>query len=779
MANKSFLRRSETALHLLLAFACIATVDLILDDQARNIDQAIAHLRTEREAEVNELKLRVESQFRLIHQGLRTIARLPAVREIDRYGENLSSDAHVSIREIYSNLASNVEISELYIVPLDFDPDAIDPKTGDLEEPIVEFDDFIASSQPSWLGGEPTVVAADREAYESEKIEIFEYRKMRAQLESLKQRAPSEAGVAYENWPALMSQEVITCDNRFYSPSQPDDHARQGIIYSAPFYRPSGELGGMISAVILTTAVERMLREGDHAIVNNRYELTIAHDRAISNLLRTRPATTKIHGSPLLFSSIIPISISDFIGGWTMWYGVDASALEGNESIDNAHRGTMLRLTLILIIWIGASAIIRLLFSRQQVMADRNLELEAHVEARTRDLVSAKAEAERANAAKSRFLASVSHEIRTPLSAIIGNAELLVANPGSASYSNRLKTIRSAGDSLLTLINQILNVSSIEAGRHGGHAVEARIDSVVREVMAMFSRNAREKGLSLEADITGAPPRPVMIDDVSLRQVLINLVGNALKFTECGSVLVRVSSSSADDDGRRRIRFEVIDSGIGVSEEMREAIFEPFRQESDEISRAHGGVGLGLAISRTLVEQLGGALELESAPGAGSRFQFTVEVSPAAEKPPQPDASLRTQRALPETEPLRGRNLLVVEDNAQMRELTQSMLSQAGAVTRSAKSGREALSILEHERFDAILMDCRMPGLDGEETTRRIRQGEIDGAATPIIGLSASAFESNRRACMEAGMTAFLSKPFSSRQLVETVAEVLTVDAVS
>lgn len=773
MVRNFFIRNSEMLLCVVLSFACVATSVLILDDRTRNIDYAVAQLRTEWEGEVNERRLGVENKFKLIHQGLRTIARLPAVRAIDRYGENLSGDARVSIQEIYNNLASNVEISEFYIIPVDFSPDSIDPHTGELEQPIAEFDDLIAGAHAGSPRPRRDKAAPLQASFSTvEEIEIHEYRVMRAQIDRLLREAPSEKFSRYDDWPAVMSGQVLTCDNRYYSPEAPDDRARMGLVYSAPFYRATGELGGIVSAVFLVSAVERMLSAGENALVNPNHNLSISSAPLDPALLERDLAFDIDARQDFLLARLIPVAINDLVGGWRMWFGLPAAKLAGNSNIENAQRGALLRLSLILIIWIAAIAIIHLLYSRHRAMAHRNLELEAHVAERTRALESAKAEAERANNAKTRFLASVSHEIRTPLSAIIGTTDLLASEPQIAGSRERLKTIRSAGQSLLALIDQILNVSAIEAGRVIDHRDDVLVEAMARDVLSLFAKSANDKGLTLDAQFQGATPECIRVDDVSLRQVLVNLVGNAVKFTETGSVHLRTIALGAAESGRLRLRFEVVDTGIGVSEQARAAIFEPFHQASEEISRRHGGVGLGLAISQQLVTQLGGRLELDSAEGVGSRFHFSIEVEPVSPTRAKPSSIDETrQRWLTGRSALSGMRLLVVEDNNQMRELTRNMLDRAGAQVSVAASGHEALALIEQNRFDAILMDCMMPGLDGAETTRRIRAQKL-AVETPIIALTANAFDTNKQTCMAAGMTSFLSKPFTVQQLVDAIAVV-------
>ena len=397
-------------------------------------------------------------------------------------------------------------------------------------------------------------------------------------------------------------------------------------------------------------------------------------------------------------------------------------------------------------------------------------------------LVAMRDSATQASRAKSLFVANVSHEIRTPMTAILGYTDVL-AEPGLEESERReaIETLRRNGHQLLALINDMLDLSKIEAGGLEVRSREVSPISVVQQVVALLRDRARAKGLALELELAADLPATLWTDAVRLQQILVNLIGNAVKFTEQGGIRVAVSADSAG--GLRRVRFDVIDSGIGIAPADRERIFEPFSQVDATESRRYGGTGLGLAISRRLAERLDGELALASERGRGSTFSLILPVR-------EPSASERTASAhlAAPSEPvarevapaaalpvLRGR-VLVAEDGADNQRLIARLLGRAGLEVEIAADGRRAVDrVLAAERdgpaFDAVLMDMQMPELDGYSATQALRDG---GYARPIIALSAHAMPDDRERCLTAGCDDFAPKPIDRRQLLELLAQHLS-----
>jgi signal transduction histidine kinase/DNA-binding response OmpR family regulator len=371
--------------------------------------------------------------------------------------------------------------------------------------------------------------------------------------------------------------------------------------------------------------------------------------------------------------------------------------------------------------------------------------------------------AEAASRAKSRFLANMSHEIRTPLNGVLGIAQLLLERVANPRDRDDLQTLYLSGQQLLAIINDVLDFSKIEAGKVELASVDFDLRRIVREVVASLEEQARRKGLDLGVEFAADVPRAVRGDPLRLKQVLINLVGNAIKFTASGSVRVAVTRGTAAG----ALDFAVRDTGIGIAAADQERIFESFSQADTSPGRRYGGTGLGLAISRQMVELMGGRLGVESTPGQGSTFRFgVVFATPTRAAEPAPPAAA----VLP---PLRGR-VLLVEDIAINRAVSRGMLESMGITVAIAEDGEEAVRKAGQERFDVILMDCHMPGVDGYEATRRIRAAEAAearGAHVPIIAVTANAIRGDRELCLAAGMDAHLGKPFLRQDLHALLAQ--------
>ncbi len=901
-------------------------VSLIHWNTLASIRAEKAAYRVESHGEAILTAERVEYTFQEIYSSLRTIARLPSVREYratefddkDLCDSILDANTCLTVQELYNALASEVAVSELYIVPVEFDPDGLDPTHAAPREPITTFDELIIGR----TGGDGTTSHGHGEApVELEEIEIFEYRLMRTQLDWMLEHTPIESHIEGLAYPVLSGPPVVTCDNSRFDPHAPNDSDREGLVLSVPFFDLDGKLAGSISAVILTHALSDHFETGDYALFCEAQEYLVPPPVQGQWTLSRGAGRDMVADDQLLYSEILTVRTPPHSSTWVLWAGHADSVFWKRPAVRVIQRHAI---TLILASLIGCCAgtfillaflrrrqtQIRLIaerdhadtenmqfqralhdlenlkktldehaivsmtdikgnitfvndkfveisgYSREELIGqnhrmvksdehdrafyqdlwctvaskqtwsgevknraknggsywvlativpftDESGKIEKYVAIRT-DITDRKQseellqavnaqlmkqtsrasemaqKAESASKAKSDFLANMSHEIRTPMTAILGFTDTL-REEGDISLAPKqrietIDTIHRNGQHLLNLINDILDLSKIEAGKMEVELIACNPCSILEEAAELVKNRAEAKGLSFDVEYLGDIPETIHTDPTRLRQILINLVGNAIKFTEQGGI--KLITRLVRDGDTSSMQFDVLDSGIGMTHEHIAGLFRPFVQADNSTTRKFGGTGLGLTISKRFAEMLGGNLTIaESQIGVGTRFRATVETGPLdgvkmIKMPKATMAQVGKQTASAPKVDIAGRRVLVAEDGPDNQRLISFILKKAGAEVVILENGKLALDAAlaardEGKAFDVILMDMQMPVMSGYEATAALREASYTG---PIIALTAHAMAGDRKKCLNAGCDDFANKPIDRAKLIALIA---------
>ncbi len=549
----------------------------------------------------------------MLYQGLRTIARMPGTRNVNINALHIDPGTSATIQEIYNNLFTNIRLSEVYLLPRGFDPDANIREGKWRTKPIVTFDELIIGRTKN------TKVSADVRGSIPE-VEIYEYRVMRDQINGFEKRYPFERDITDLAYPALIGGEVITCDNSQMSINHLNDRDRSGIVYSLPFYGMDGQLRGMVSGVVLTNVLRGFITDNNYTLINagNAYRVSAVAANDHSGITNSVPG---VSANSLVYSDVLPIKVNETVGPWQLLVEVPEQAFWSLPQVQSSIQWTNYAHVGVLVI----SLALLLMFSAQRRQ---------------------RIEVQQANRAKSEFLSKMSHELRTPLNAIIGYSELLMdeaKNSEQEAAHSDLKKIHASGKHLLILINDILDLAKIESGRMKCDMQRVDVSDLISDVVATLSPLLKTKNnacsVSIDKDVT-----EIQSDPVKLKQVLFNLLSNAAKFTRQGAIKIGVHFEG--DDQKKSMVLSVADTGIGMSVEQLGRIFEDFVQADPTIVRDYGGTGLGLAICKRLCELLGGEIGVSSELGVGTIFTVRLPVDTTTRKEYEKDQGLYTTGGL-------------------------------------------------------------------------------------------------------------------------------------
>jgi len=675
-----------------------------------DLDRALKAYRAEAHIESFNSVGIISRRMTQLYQQLCMLSQVPGVRN---HPTQMSKDTQQTLQEIFNAMATANHVSEIHVVSLDFDP----VNTGSLTHhaPLATYDHVTDTES----NGAETDSSTDNKTHPITPVaDAAEYDVLKEQLGIFKEQYPRDTRAPDAETPALLSQEIVTRDNSQYTNQDPDDRNRSGIVYSVPIYDSTGSLSGMISAVLLSNVLRDWLPVSYDAIHSATHEYVAGRQQNNSVWLRVLPYIEADTPDPsLLYSEVQALEIPDAQGAWTLWSWEPDIFYQQREDVRAAHDSTMVAYGSIVLLMIAALVIILVFEKRREMLLNMNQHLADQVRIRTEDLQQALVVAEHATKAKSQFLANMSHEIRTPMNGVVGMLDIIVNTGVDQKVKGFVDIARQSANSLLRIIDDILDYSKIEAGKIVIENIEYDPLQLVEDVAALLASKCHGKGLALNCDTPTEMTHSVIGDPTRIRQVLLNLLGNAIKFTEKGQVGLQLTFEQIDETNVG-LHFAVSDTGIGLSQGAKEKLFSAFSQADESTTRRFGGTGLGLTISQRLVELMGGKIAVQSIEGKGSQFEFTL-----------PAVIGNPLRSVNDTvSELQQQRILIVDDN-----LTDCMILQHHLghwhmhyhAVHTATAAMQALcNGLDGKPYDIALLDMVLPDQDGLSLSSLIEADE-------------------------------------------------------